>query len=202
MSGLARRLRSRRPSARSCADADRQTSAVARSVSDSAQPGSRHDMPNDSAALMIAKHHARGGETRLAAGLDRRRPCGVPPFQIATVERIDAPRADCAYDDPGIGVVRTQRRRFEFVIRTRRLDLPKINQRTDRAIKYRRATAPAGQPFVCFCRQAMAARDQRRLIVCEVDRFTQAGLKPALIAARDARQIGFPLRQVRPGGFV
>ena len=81
------------------------------------------------------EQHARGREARLAAGLDRRGPCSMPAFQIATVERIDAASANGANDDPGIGVIRTQRRRFEIVIRARRLDLPEIDQRSDRAVE-------------------------------------------------------------------
>ena len=41
-------------------------------------------------SLDDGEHHARSGQTRLAAGLSRRGPFRVPTFQIATVECIDA----------------------------------------------------------------------------------------------------------------
>src|SRR5579863_2996647 len=49
--------------------------------------------------------HARLGQGRLCTGTTWSRPSIVPPPQIATVDRIDAPRADLGHDHAGVNVV-------------------------------------------------------------------------------------------------
>src|SRR5262245_41200984 len=101
----------------------------------------------------------------------------MPAFQVTTVERIDAAPADRAGDDPSIRIVRAQSCRFAIVIRTRRLDLPEIDQRTDGTIKDRGAAATAGQPLARLRCEAMASREQCRLIINEIREIHPSGLK-------------------------
>jgi hypothetical protein len=83
-------------------------------------------------------------------------------------------------------------RRFDVVIRAALLGLPQVDCRPDSAVEQRITAATAGQPFVLFRREAMAARDKRRFVTgkdFEIDAFgRETGLNCRATRARSARR--------------
>jgi hypothetical protein len=68
----------------------------------------------------------------------------MPAANIATVERVDAARADRLDDHARIDVIGVPARRLDGVIGTGRVGLPKLDSRTDGAVENRIAAAATG----------------------------------------------------------
>jgi hypothetical protein len=89
----------------------------------------------------------------------------MPAPEIATVERVNTAFADRLHDHASIDIVGMPGRCFERMVRARRIGLPQLDHGADRAVEGSLPAAAAGKPFVHFRRQAVAARDQRGLVV-------------------------------------
>jgi len=89
----------------------------------------------------------------------------VPAPKIATINRINATRADRLNDHPCINVIGVAAGRFDGVIGAGRFGLPKVDGRADSAVEKRIAPATTGQSFIHFRCEAPATRNERGFIV-------------------------------------
>ena len=115
----------------------------------------------------------------------------MPSAQIATIDNVDAARADRLDDHARIDVIGMARRRLDALVRTVRVNLPEIDGGADGAVESDITVAPTIQPLVLFRRQAMASRTKRRLIVSEAFQVHAPGRETGL----DRRSRGAPDRQ-------